>query len=77
MSASVGFVWKTAMKKPCSVYYWIMTVACTIPGIVLLALPNGTGRDWIFFALLFLSAVGFTVGVLAVNWKKRKGEPPR
>ncbi len=55
------------MDKPYTVYYWIMTLACTIPGLALVALSNERGRDWVFFALLFLSAFGFTVGVLAVK----------
>ena len=61
------------MKKAYSAYYRIMVLACAIPGIALVALSGGTGKDWVFFSLLLLSTVGFMVGVLLVNWKEEKG----
>jgi hypothetical protein len=56
-----------SMKNTRSAYYWIMAVACIIPGIASATLSDGMGKDWIFFGLLFLSAIGFTTGIMMVN----------
>jgi hypothetical protein len=58
------------MKTTYTAYYWITGLTCMIPGILLLALSNRAGGDWLFFSLLFLSAIGFMAGVFVVNWKK-------
>ncbi len=64
------------MEKRYSVYYWIMALACVIPVVALLAMPNGMNKDTIYFALLSFVPVAFVAGTLLVNWKRRDGSPP-
>jgi len=64
------------MKKRYSAYYWIMALACVIPVVALLAMPNGMNKDAIYFALLSFAPVAFVAGTLLVNWKRGDGSTP-
>jgi hypothetical protein len=63
-----------SMERNHTVYYWIMALACILPAMVLLGLSDGLETSRSFFLLLALSPVGFTAGVLLMNWKKGKAE---
>ncbi len=62
-----------SMTKTFLPYYWIMVLACVIPLVLLLVMPNGMDKDAFYFALLSFAPVTFAVGVLLINWRKGKG----
>ncbi|NIS71010.1 MAG: hypothetical protein GTO12_19350 [Proteobacteria bacterium] len=64
------------MTKTLLPYYWIMALACVIPVVALLAMPDGMNKDAIYFALLSFVPVVFVAGTLLVNWKRRDGSTP-
>ncbi|NIM99414.1 MAG: hypothetical protein GTO24_15495 [candidate division Zixibacteria bacterium] len=64
------------MTKTFLPYYWIMALACIIPLVLLLVMPNWMDKEAFYFALLSFAPVAFVAGTLLINWKRGDGSTP-